>query len=744
MRSTFWAYETKRTMKSGFTKIIILLASVFPLLGAVSSPYINQDFSSLILGINSATHLSQTILFPAKAGAIFSTLGFIALTVFEFDKMLRFRVNDIIEPITSSIKINSAKIAGLISAGFVTTAGTILIMTPHYIISMGGVSHFSYFLLSYSIIIFGAIVLTILMTAGFYLIFRNVNITCIIMLLAVLFSFLAGNIDYQYMWVQTGASGFSENFGSGNIILGMFWNRLFGFWIALSILLFGMLCDRCYEKGLFKSFFKNCSKYKVLPFCFLVSLIGVFFTFKNEPIFKSLSLVDFTSLIISGKQETPVNENVIGTSNINVDLTIEKNKHYVKGIYNQELQNNTDEPQSIYIEIADGYQIKEIKLDNVEINCKPVSPNKMYSAKLRSVFEITIPENKKAKLAVKYSGRPRALSVNKNFSAGINKNYVNLGKATDIAPSVCVQQNERIIHGKIKIDSNFTVITQGDKNRKISQKDGFATWTFSCDTLNELSLTAGQYGIFERNVKGTNVEFFYPLEMSKEFESRGNDTLDIFSFFSDKFGSLNRDDLKIVVTSGVQGGVGVQSGNISSISEDSLIRKNNVEISQASSADTFALLTHEIAHQWWGGGIDVSNANSENPRDNNHDEWSNEAFADFSTYLFLKNKFGKDYAENLLVKKWKEGTKELHRNFYGRNPEYINKLTMIPKYNVSLSLRGYKIYALGPLTVYNVYNQIGEDDYFHSMKIIYNEYFNRTDKKLSLSEFSSITGTAGR
>ncbi|APF27991.1 putative membrane protein [Clostridium sporogenes] len=744
MRNAFFAYETKRILKSRFTQIIILLASVFPLIAALLSPYITKDISKLILGINSSTLLSQTILFPAKAGAVLSTLAFTALTVFEFDKILRFRVNYIIEPISSSVKINLTKITGLMCAGLISTVGSMIIMIPHYIFNMGSLTNFSYFLLSYSIIIFGSIVLTILMTAGFYLIFRNVNITCIIMLLAVLFSFFTGNINYQYMWVQTGASGLSENFGSGNILLGMLWNRLLGLSIAMSIFLFGMLCNRCYEKGLFKSLFKNCRKYKLLPICFLVSLFGVFFVFQNEPIFKSLSLTDVASTLISGKKETPVNTNVIGTSNILVDLKIEKDKNCASGAYFQELQNSTDKPQNIYFELADGYHINEIKLDNVDINYTQVLSKILNSAKRGNVFETSIPKNTKAKLSIRYSGTPKAISLNKDFSEGINKNYVSLGKAMDIAPVVCVKQNDRIIEGKIKIDSKFTVITQGDKNHKISEHSGFTTWSFSCDKLSDLSLTAGRYGIFERNVRGTNVEFFYPLAASKEFESRGSDTLDIFSFFSEKFGPLGRDNLKVVVTSGVHGGTGIQAGNISCISEDCLTKKSNVDLSQASSSDTFALLTHEIAHQWWGGGIDVSNANSHNQIDKNHDEWSTDAFAEVSTYLFLKNKFGKDYAENLLLKKWKEGANELNRNFYQRNPEYMNKLPMIPKYYVSLFLRGSKIYALGPLTVYNVYKHIGEDNYFNSMKVIYKEYYDKKDKKLSFSEFLNITGAKRR
>jgi Aminopeptidase N len=740
MRNAFFSYETKRILKSRFTRIIIVLVSIFPLIGALISPYLSEDVIVMILGIHSSTRLSQTILLPAKVGAVLSALAFTALTVFEFDKILRFRVNYIIEPITSSMKINLTKIVGLLCTGLISTIGSMMIMTPHYFINIGSLANFSYFLISYFLISYGSIVLTILMTAGFYLLFRNVNITCIIMFFALLFSFLAGTMNYQYMWVQTGASGFSENFGNGNIVYGMLWNRLFGLTVAMSIFLFGMLCDRCYEKGFLKSLFKNYKKYKLLPICFMCSLFAVFFVYQNEPIFKSFSLMDTASMIVSGKSETPVNPSVIGISNMLVDLKIEKDKNYATGAYCQELRNSTDKPQNIYFNLADGYHINGIKLDNIKLNYTQVSPKILNSAKISNVYEIRIPKNTKAKLDIRYSGTPKALSAVNDFSIGINKDYVNLDKAYDIAPSVYVKQTDRTMKGKIKIDSTFTVIMQGDKNRKISEQDGVTTWSFSYDKPGELSLTAGRYGIFERNVSGTDVEFFYPRAASKEFESRGNDTLDIFSFFSNKFGPLGTGNLKIVVTSGVHGGIGYQTGNISYIAEDCLKKKNKADSPQASSSDTFALLTHEIAHQWWGGGIDVTNGSSKNPIDKNHDEWTNEAFADFSTYLFLKNKFGEKYADNLLLNQWKKGTNDLNRNFYRRNPEYMNKLSMIPKYSVSLFLRGSKLYALGPITVYNVYHHIGEDNYFNAMKVIYNKYYDKEDNKLSFSEFLNITG----
>lgn len=218
----------------------------------------------------------------------------------------------------------SLKIIGLIWVGVISTAISIITMIPYYLFKIGSLNNFSYLILSYFVIITGSVILSVLMTSGFYLIFRKVNITCIIMLLAGLFSFLAGTINYQYMWIQTGASGISENFGVSNNILGMWWNRLFGLTVTLSIFLFGMLCNRCYEKGLFKSFFKNCQKYKTVSICFLISFVGIFLVFKNEPIFKSVSPDELASMLIAGDKDTAINTNVKCTSNIVIDLKIEK------------------------------------------------------------------------------------------------------------------------------------------------------------------------------------------------------------------------------------------------------------------------------------------------------------------------------------------------------------------------------------------------------------------------------------
>lgn len=736
MGHSFITYEIKRIFKSRFTQVIILISAIFPILGILISKYIDSNISGVILGINSSTILSETILYPTKTGAILSSIVFTALTVFEFDKMFKYRTNQIIEPISNPIKINLAKVIGLICAGLVSVIISMIIMVPHYIYNIGTLESFSYYILSYIIIIGGTIIFSVMMSAGFYLIFRHNNITYIVMFFAIIFSCIAGFINYQYMWTQTGAGGFSEYFGDGNTVLGMLWNRLFGFLVSLGILLAGLLCNRCHEKGIFKSFFKNCQKYKFMPICFALSLCSSVFVFNNEPIFKNISLGDMIT-ILPNHTDLNINNNIISTSDILVNLNIDKNKKYASGVYTQKLQNITDIPQTLYLEIANGYLIDEIKLNNENINLTSVSPQTLVQAKYKNLFQLTIPENSNTTISICYSGTPKFISLDKNFSKGINKDYIDLNR-TSIAPSLFNNQKNKSIKGTVKVNSDLTVITQGEKNYKLGEDNGIATWSFSCDSPTDMSLIAGRYEVFERNVNCTNIEFFYPTSASEELKDRGTDILDIFSYFSQKFGSLNQDAFKTVITSGTHGNTGHADGNISYVSEDCLTKRINSD-SQASQSDNFALLTHEIAHEWWGIGINVSNENSNNELDNKHDEWTAEAFAEFSTYLFLKDKFSEDYANELLLTKWQDGTKELKQNFYYRNSEYVNRLSSISKYNVVLFIKAYKMYALGPLEIYNTYKHIGEDTYFEAMKTIYIDYYKKDNRKLSFSDFLRIT-----
>lgn len=740
MRDVFLTCEIKRILKSKVTQIILFMGVLSAGAGILFLPHTEESVRALIFGIGSSTALSQAVLYPVKAGTVFSVFAFTVLTLFELDKTVRFRVNNIIEPVSGPIKRNVCKIAGLVSAGGILTAAMIFVITPCFIIKMGGITGYGIFLCCSVLILFGAVIITVLMTSGFYLVFRSVNITCILMLLMILFSFSAGNLDYRLTWIQTGAAGLSSCFGSGSLVLGMIWNRLFGISAAGAVFLLGLLCDRCYEKGAAGSFFYHCRKKKLLPVCFLALLAASLWVYHEEPVFHSLSVIDLMSIMIEGKKETPVNSSVQGVSDMIVDLEIEKNEGYAAGTYTQEIVNHTDQAQRIYFNLADGYHISAISLDQKKTEFQSVSPKAMNSAKLSSVYAVSIPGSRKVKLTVRYAGTPREISVNKNFSAGIHRKYVSLTHAEDIAPVLCIDQNNRKIEGTVTIGNDFTIVMPGEKNRKIYEKSGLTAWSFSSDQPAELSLTGGEYGMFERETGGTDVEFFFPSDAENEFVSRGSDTLDIFSFFSDKFGPLGRKELKVIVTSGVAGGIGVQNGNVSSIAEDCLTKKTVEKMSQASSSDTFALLTHEIAHQWWGGGIDASDTDSENQTDQKHDEWTNEAFAEFSTYLFLKGKFGQEYADRLLLEKWKEGAADLKRSYYERNPGAMETLPVIPKYNVTLALRAEKLYGLGPLELYNIYHHIGEARYERAMKTIYKEYFNG-NRKLTFSEFLSITGT---
>ncbi|UCE41748.1 MAG: hypothetical protein JSV17_01775 [Candidatus Aminicenantes bacterium] len=90
-------------------------------------------------------------------------------------------------------------------------------------------------------------------------------------------------------------------------------------------------------------------------------------------------------------------------------------------------------------------------------------------------------------------------------------------------------------------------------------------------------------------------------------------------------------------------------------------------------------LAHEIAHQWWGQGVTW---------ERHHDQWISEGLAQFSTILYLKEKYGETAFESILKKmsEWTEkkakwgpiifGSRISHFDFYAFQTIVYNKSSL--------------------------------------------------------------------
>ena len=107
-------------------------------------------------------------------------------------------------------------------------------------------------------------------------------------------------------------------------------------------------------------------------------------------------------------------------------------------------------------------------------------------------------------------------------------------------------------------------------------------------------------------------------------------------------------------------------------------------------------LAHEIAHQWWGQGVTW---------DRHHDHWISEGMAQFSTILYLREKYGESAFSNILKKmsRWTEkkakwgpiifGSRISHFDFFAFQSIIYNKSSLV--LNMLKDLLGDEVFFRG-------------------------------------------------
>jgi aminopeptidase N len=147
-------------------------------------------------------------------------------------------------------------------------------------------------------------------------------------------------------------------------------------------------------------------------------------------------------------------------------------------------------------------------------------------------------------------------------------------------------------------------------------------------------------------------------------------------------------------------------------------------------------MAHEIAHQWWGQGLSWESY---------HDQWISEGLAQFSSSLYLKERYGEDTYKEILkdFSKWTQknskwgaiimGSRISHLNFEAYQSVIYNKTSLV--LNMLRDLLGDDMFFLGMQRFYKlnkfsssdtnafirIFNELSDDDldaffqgWFHS------------------------------
>lgn len=195
--------------------------------------------------------------------------------------------------------------------------------------------------------------------------------------------------------------------------------------------------------------------------------------------------------------------------------------------------------------------------------------------------------------------------------------------------------NERATHDiKLRVRDKYTTISNGRLLGQTSNGDGTRTDHWKMDQPHAPYLTAlviGEFAQITDSVEGLPLNYFVEKEYERGAKKVFEKTPDMIKFFSGLLGidfPWQKYD-QVVVRDFVSGAM---ENTTASIFMEAL----NLDEREAIDSEWDYIIAHELFHQWFGNYVTL-------------ESWANlplnEAFADYSEYLWMEHQEGKDVAD---------------------------------------------------------------------------------------------------
>lgn len=694
--------------------------------------------------LNSAgrTASDAYILEAAKNSAFWGALFFTLLTLTQFHRDYKNKTDSIVFTSTDPIFYQLRRTLALICAAIITALIVTLFALPYALIKTGVYFQADAFAASWYLIFLGALVLSILLSSGLYLLLRRVDAAFVIMVGLIILSNL---LEYQYdlnpsyllFWVQTNATGFSDLISNQFQIDLILWNRLFCMLTALSVWFFGMCSLRRYERGFWGSFLSNARR-AWIPVFFTIAVVLSGVSYAGEPIFDDSIPLDYgatynsgtgIAMFVSGSEEEG-NTNLLLTDK-NVELSIDTTSRTVTGKALYILQNLTEEAQHLSVLVNTGYTIKDALVNDQPAEAVRDDAEEGGNA----TWRIELPDSSEYEVELRYSGKVQNNgTLGQNPTFGICDEYISL-PSTGFSPSADTTAADNCsFTGTLYLDEHLEPVFTRVEGEKGETVNGKTKWQFSTNSgIERTGLDAAEYHtkIFEAG--GLNIKFKY---FAKQDGAIANmDTINVMKaaidYFTKTFGPLPYEDHLTVLELPASFCGGGAFGNISAMDETSFAVAGYLpnESDAPHSGGGVDVLVHELAHQWWGlATCPIYDGTS---------YWSAEGITCYSTYRFMEYYFGADYANEHYINEWHNNWDTYKNAFYIQNPEYLAKLSANDASNVMSSLNSIGLYDIMPLGLLKAETAVGGPEAFQNkLSELYQSYLGNC---ITYDDFLSVT-----
>ena len=717
---SFYRVELGRLLRAKMTWLIIALT-----LAAAAAPIVTGfEYSS-------STQFMNFMGVANLSGGAGGGILFVLLTLYELSKMYEKHVDTIVEAVSDPARLYCARVLALLTAAVLAVALTVICLLPYGLVKLGYVFEAGFYFSSFALFMLCSILLSILLSAALYALTRRASVSFIIFLLLALTITISEKFSDEHLvkWLMPQIRFLSDDFGNSIMIWLYSYSRFIWFFIFGGLLVLSLLGIRRYGKGLLGSFRVNL-KHAMLPVIAILLMGAGVYAYAHQPFYDNSPPIDYDTFYGTDEEE-PTDLFLLGTE---LDIEIEAARGSLRGTAVNTVENRAGRPVLSAVAVNTGYTVEEILIDGLPVPFVDLQ-NDTHGKK---EVEFTVPAADGAQtIAITYGGRYKMWTLLKGWgegSEGIFPRYVSLG-GSSLYPRIYVDMAEDIhTKGRLTLPEGLTPVTSGEINTILSTDDRAGTKTWSMDNEGaSMVLEAADYVQRSLTAAGLNIEFYYNRKHEAVMEEIGAAELmeDVISFCTELYGPLPfSEDIPLkLIQSTAYGGGGYASFNLSVMNESIFSPENLGDLEIGASSQE--VLAHEIIHQWWGlfaHCIDLEDT-----------WWTDEGVTTFTTYLFVCDRYGEDYANQHYVEKWEAAVAGMLENFYYRNPQYLDILP--EQYVAALEERdwGVQMYDMTALMIYNAGRLIGMDNVTEALSELYETASsNQTD--VTFQDFLDKTG----
>lgn len=450
---------------------------------------------------------------------------------------------------------------------------------------------------------------------------------------------------------------------------------------------------------------------------------------------KSKGLVVLTILVILGSGFTYAKEPYTMELMDDLDISIDENI-YLDGIY-PEIKFDTENgvmdahisydfvnngSNKINFNTNDGLKIKSLK-----VNGKDLAYQKN---KNKSVIEVSIPDVEKINIEIIYSGKVKCDKdgVGGSMPGYISRESIYLLEVSNWIFRPLVAEADMIdICGHYIAPDYLTMVVPG-KLVDVETIDGNKKWIFEYSSHTvDIGAFAARYEKTQIEVNNMTIEFYYTPKHKEYVDNMkiAEHIKGIMEYYVQNIGEYysNEYPLKIAEVSIYRRG-GHSSENVITFSENTINRdismysilNKNGDIEDLWKVDIYAddlnLIAHEMAHQWWGTGVNVI---KDTP-------WSSEGLANYFSYKYIQKEFGDMVSSNVFLGAWKRRVDELKNYYYIKNDDMKEKLNEKFIKSLEMEKRKAELYYLMPLKFVKGEEIQGEKVFLEGIQGVYRRH----------------------